>query len=170
MPNRLVLLGTTCLLTLACGSDTPSRPATDAVSVTSVSPAPGSIVTVPGSLDYIVPGGVALPPGSGLISVGVDMTSGRTAPWAQLNVYLLTGGTTTEYCGQNTPDSPTWPSLTPGWTTSHTVTGFRVYNLPCEVTGVRVMLHTRNSGLLTPPTAGETIAEAVVPAGFLIRR
>ena len=32
--------------------------------------------------------------------------------------------------------------------------------MPCQVTGIRAMLHTRNSGLLTPPTASETIAEA----------
>jgi hypothetical protein len=50
------------------------------------------------------------------------------------------------------------------------VSGFRVYRLPCEVTGVRAMLHTRNNGLLVPPTASETLAETTLPLRVLIRR
>jgi hypothetical protein len=74
------------------------------------------------------------------------------------------------YCGQNLPDSPTWTLLPSGWTTTYAVTGFQVFRLPCAVSGVRAMLHTRRSGLLTPPTPSETIAEAMVTARFQIRR
>ena len=98
------------------------------------------------------------------------MTSAHDVPWAQLNVYLLTGGQSTEYCGQNSPDSPTWSFLPSGWTTTFAVTGFRVYRLPCEVTGIRAMLHMRNNGSATPPTPTETIAEATLPLSFQIRR
>ena len=84
--------------------------------------------------------------------------------------YLLTGGTSTEYCGENGPDGPTWSFLTPGWTTTYTVTGFRVYRLPCEVTGIRAMLHMRNNGLIIPPTPSETIAEATLTESLHIRR
>lgn len=57
-------------------------------------------------------------------------------------MYLLTGGGSSEYCGQNDPDAPTWSFL---------------------------MLHMRNNGLGAPPTASETIAEATVPVSFTLR-
>jgi hypothetical protein len=137
---------------------------------TATSALPASAIVVPGEFPYIVPGGVVIPPQSGLISVGLSMTSAREVPWARLNVYLLTGGTSTEFCGLNDPDAPTWTSLPSGWTTTFTVTGFRVYRLPCEVTGIRAMLHTRNSGLTRPPMPSETVAEATFPARFQIVR
>ncbi len=56
------------------------------------------------------------------------LTAAHDIPWAQLNVYLITVGSTTEYCGQNTLDSPTWRLLTPEWATSVTIT-VRVYQL-----------------------------------------
>ena len=111
-----------------------------------------------------------IPPGSGLISVRLSMTSAHDVPWARLNVYLLTGGTRSEYCGENGPDAPTWSFLTTGWTTTYTVTGFRVYRLPCGVTGIRAMLHMRNNGLIAPPLPTETIAEATLNGSILIRR
>ena len=75
-----------------------------------------------------------------------------------------------QYCGQNTPDAPSWESLPAEWTTKVTVTGFRVFQLPCTVTGIWVMLHTRNSGLLIPPRPDETIAEVIVPTPSTIRQ
>lgn len=72
--------------------------------------------------------------------------------------------------GQNTPDSPTWSFLASGWTTTYAAAGFRVYRLPCEVTGIHAMLHMRNDGLLIPPTSSETIAEATLPVSYQIRR
>ena len=98
------------------------------------------------------------------------MTIAQEVPFARLNVYLLTGGSDTDYCGMNDPDAPTWGLLPSGWNTTYTVSGFRVSRLPCEVTGIRVMLHMRNSGLFAPPLPSETIAQATLPAGFLIRR
>ena len=137
---------------------------------TSMSPPAGSTVVVPADLPYIIPGGVVIPRGSGLISVGLSVTSAHDVPFARLNVYLLTGGTSAEYCGLNDPDAPTWSFLTPGWTTTYTVTGFRVYRLPCEVTGIRAMLHMRNNGLFAPPTPSETVVEATAPVSFQLRR
>jgi len=49
------------------------------------------------------------------------------------------------------------------------VTGFQLV-LPCDVTGIRAILHTRNNGLLIPPTPAETIAEATIPVSFRIQR
>ena len=95
------------------------------------------------------------------------MHSAHEVPWAQLNVYLLSGS---DYCGQNLPDSPTWGSLPAGWTDSYTVTGFQVYRVPCDVTGIRAMLHARNNGLLTPPLPSETIAETTASTSFRIVR
>lgn len=125
---------------------------------------------MPAQFPYIVPGGVALLPGSGVLSVTVNMTAAVSVPWAELNVYLLTGGTSDQYCGQNTPDSPTVQFITPGWSTSVTVTGFRIYRLPCDVTGFRAMLHMRNNGNLMPPSSSDTIAEATAPTTLHIQR
>jgi len=168
IPMALVLVACGC----AGGSSPtlPSPPASSAMVFTGVSPVSGSTIVVPEQYPYILPGGVVIPPHSGLISVGLSVTSAHEVPWAQLSVYLLTGDQRLDYCGQNDPDAPTWQFLTPGWTTSYAVTGFRIYRLPCEVTGIRAMLHMRNNGLLIPPTPSETIAEATLPVSFQIRR
>jgi hypothetical protein len=161
----LVALG---LLACACG-DSPTSPdrQESRLAIATVSPPSGSTVVVPAQYPYNLLGGVVLPPQSGLISVTLSIRSAREVPWAQLYVYLLSGS---DYCGQNLPDAPTWGSLPSGWTTTYTVTGFQVYGLPCDVTGVRAMFHTRNNGVLTPPLASETIAEATSPVSFRIRR
>jgi hypothetical protein len=169
---RTLTAASFALFAFGCGTSTtaPDAPAVSSIVFTATSPPSGSTVVVPDELRYNVPGGVVLPPGSGLVSVGLSLRSAHAVPWAQLNVYLLTGPTSSDYCGQNLPDSPTWSFLSPGWTTAFTVTGFQVYRLPCDVTGFRAMLHMRNNGLLLPPTASETIAEAALPTRFQIRR
>ena len=106
---RLLIVASLALLAGACGSSSTGPSATDSrLTITSVSPPSGSTVIVPAELTYNDLGGVALLPGSGLISVGITMTSAQAVPWAQLSVYLATGDGF--YCGQNTPDSPTWQS------------------------------------------------------------
>jgi hypothetical protein len=167
MPVALVLAAAGC-----GGSSSPTSPTPvpSRLVLEAASPASGSTIAVPEQYPYIVPGGVVIPPGSGLISVRVTMTSGHDVPWAKLSVYLLRDGSNTESCGENGPDAPTWSFLTPGWTTTYTVTGFRVYRLPCEVTGVRAMLHMRNGGVFAPPTPAETIAEATLTRSVQIRQ
>ena len=140
------------------------------LTINAATPAAGATVTIPPQYQFFVPGGVVLPPGSGLMSVSIAMSSAVNVPWAQLNVYLLTGGSNNQYCGQNINDSPTWQFLTPGWTTTVSVTGFRVFQLPCDVTGFRAMLHMRNSGNLTPPSPSETVAEATVSTNLHLQR
>jgi len=149
---------TLSLVIPGCGSTT-SPSVSNNLTVMTTSPVAGSTVVIPPQYVYNFPGGVVVPRGSGLLSVRVSMTAASQVPWAQLNVYLLTGGTRDQYCGQNLPDSPTWQFLTPGWKTDVTVSGFQIYRLPCDVTGFRAMLHMRNNGLLVPPSASETISE-----------
>ena len=172
MRPRIVFLLPLALLAPGCGGGSPTAPTPieSKLVIDATTPASGTTVVVPDRYPYIIPGGVVLPPGSGLISVRVSMTSGHDVPWARLNVYLLTGGTSTEYCGENGPDAPTWSFLTPGWTNTFTVTGFRIYRLPCEVTGIRAMLHMRNNGLFAPPLPSETVAEATLAQSLHIRR
>jgi hypothetical protein len=161
-PPILIVLG---LLAAGCHGS-PTAPALHtSIAVTAISPSAGGTVQVPA--EYPSNEIVVLPPQSGLIAVSVSIQIAHDVPWAQLYVYLMSGP---DYCGQNLPDAPTWGFLPSGWATSYTVTGFQVANLPCNVTGVHVYLHTRNNGLLTPPTPAETIAEATVPASFSIRR
>jgi len=149
----------------ACGNE--ANPATPSISAqitfTQQTPASGSTIVAPEG----TPPGAFIPVSSNLLTVGVSIVSTRDVPWAQLNVYLLSGDT---YCGQNLPDSPTWAPLPTGQGIAYTVRGFQVYRLPCDVTGIRAMLHTRNSGALTPPTASETVAEATVAVTYRLRQ
>ncbi|HEY7510960.1 MAG TPA: hypothetical protein VIG50_11940 [Vicinamibacteria bacterium] len=164
----LVLAGLAC----ACGDGRSPVTATlpSAVAFTRIAPASGTTITVPAEFPYFEIGGVVLPQGSALLSAGLALRSARAVPWAQLRVYLLTSGDGSEYCGQNLPDAPTWTDLPAGWQTTYTVTGFQVYRLPCDVTAIRAMLHTRNTGLLTPPASSDIVAEATMPVRLAIRR
>jgi hypothetical protein len=165
--RKLLIL--TAILAAGCESS-PTAPRQNTLTVTSTAPASGATLTLPQAYIFHFPGGVVVPPGSGQLSVNVNMSVVDSVPWAQLNVYLLTGGTNNEYCGQNTPDSPTWQFLKRGWNTNVNITGFRVYRLPCDVTGFRAMLHMRNNGNLMPPAGADLIAEMSVPTNIRIRQ
>jgi hypothetical protein len=117
------------------------------------SPATGATIQVTGTVP-----GAFITRGSGKLSIPISVTSGRDVPWAQLNVYLMTGSNTNDYCGQNLPDAPTWAPFSKGQTASMAITGFQVFRLPCDVTGLAVYLHTRNTGNLTPPISTDTVA------------
>jgi hypothetical protein len=71
---------------------------------------------------------------------------------------------------QNLPDVPTWGPFRKGETETVTISGFQVYRLPCQVTGVRAFLHTRNNGALTPPTTSETVAEGTMSVNYTVQR
>jgi hypothetical protein len=171
LPTLLILILVAGVLAGACGTS-PSAP--DALEsrivVTRTNPSTARTVVVPADLPPNVFGGVVIPRGSGLLSVELSVTSAHEVPWAQLSVYLITGEGRMDYCGQNDPDAPTWQFLPSGWTTAYTVTGFSVYRLPCDVTGIRAMLHMRNNGLLIPPLPTETVAETTFPLRLQLRR
>ena len=89
------------LLAASCnGPTSPSR--VNRVTVDAARPFSGTLVVLP-AYPYIVPGGVLLPKGSGLISVAVSFTTAPATPRARLNVYLATGPGPSDYCGQNSP-------------------------------------------------------------------
>jgi hypothetical protein len=160
--RTLLALAPAMMLGAGCGTTTPTpTPAVSRVTLVQLSPPGGTIVVPEGT-----PPGAFIPRGSGLLSVGLSVTSARELPWAQLNVYLLSGDS---YCGQNLPDSPTWRPLPSGQTIELAVTGFQVYRLPCDVSGIRAMLHTQDSHVLTPPPPSETVAEATFPASYQLR-
>jgi hypothetical protein len=104
------------------------------------------------------------------VKVDVSIALARAEGYARLDVYLLTRGGT-DSCGRNDPDAPAWTNLPAGWTERRTITGFRVFTLPCEVTGIRAILHRRHDDhVFGPPTLEETIVETTVPAQLLIRQ
>jgi hypothetical protein len=148
------------LLSVACGdSDTQTTPSgSGTITFGQAIPPSGSTVRVTSGS----PPGAFIVRGSGQIAIPLVIRSTRESPWAQLNVYLLTGSTD-NYCGQNMPDSPTWGPFVARRNVQYTVTGFQVFRLPCDVTGIRAMLHLRQGGLLIPPTASETLAEGTLP-------
>ena len=154
---KSVWLPLVCLLAGGCNSST-SPSGRDALTITASTPASGSSVTLPVQF-FNTQGAAIVLRDAKLFSVTMNINVAHDVPWAQLNVYLLTGGTNDQYCGQNLPDSPTWQFLSKGWKTTVTVSGFQVFRVPCDVTGFRAMLHMRNNGNLTPPSPTETIAE-----------
>jgi hypothetical protein len=158
----LTCVSATFLITACSRNDTEPTPVSS-ITIGQPTPAAGAVIQTTGTLP-----GAFITRGSGQLSIPMTVTSGREVPWAQLYVYLLTNNTS-GYCGQNLPDAPTWGPFAKGQTVSVSISGFQVFQLPCQVTGVRAMLHTRNTGLLTPPISSETVAEATMAVSYTIR-
>lgn len=159
--RRSLVLGMFALMASLAGCQNQTSPTPRSrMLIGQVSPASGSVIQSVGNF---------LPREANLISIPITFQSDRDTPWARLFVYLLTANSQTSYCAQNLPDAPTWGGLRDGQFAAVTVTGFQVFGRPCNVTGIRAMVHLRNSGLLTPPTATETIAEATVSASYTIQ-
>jgi hypothetical protein len=153
---------------LACGGSdaTPTAivmPTT--IALMSPTPAPGSTLTPIGT-----PPGTFFMRGSGQFGVTVRITAGQELPFAQLALFLLTNSNEDGYCGQNLPDWPTWRPFARGQTVTYTVTGFQVFSLPCEVTGIRAVLNTRDdlhSGGVPP--ANLIVADTTLPVVYHLR-
>jgi hypothetical protein len=139
-----------------------AAPTSSTLTLTNISPPSGSTVRASRG----TPPGVFIDRGSGALSMDITILPAREASWAGLYVYLLTADG--NYCGQNLPDAPTWGPLRAFGSERVTVSGFQVFRVPCDVLGLRAMVHTRNTGLLTPPVASETVAEATVPVSLRI--
>lgn len=155
---RVAIVVTAAWLAIGCGDGATAPSTASNVTIGAPTPAPGSVVRA---------SGIFIERGSGQLSIPITLQSGRDVPYAQLSVYLLTADGS--YCGQNIPDAPTWGGLEEGQHVSVTISGFQVFRLPCQVTGIRAMLHQRNNGLLIPPNASETIAEATLTASYTIQ-
>jgi hypothetical protein len=149
---------------VGCGGNDSSPTPVSSIMFGQLSPPQGSVITTTGTTP-----GAFIPKDSGRLSIPLTVTSGREVPWAQLYVYLYSGTTPNDYCGQNLPDAPTWGPFSKAQTVSVTISGFQVFRLPCTVTSIRAMLHTRNTGLLTPPIASETVAEASMTVNYRIQ-
>ena len=152
----------------ACGGNDASptpivMPST--IALTSPTPAPGSTLTPAGT-----PPGTFFTRGSGQFGVTVTITAGQDLPFAQLAVFLLTTANADGYCGQNLPDWPTWRPFARGQTVTYTVTGFQVFSLPCEVTGIRAVFNTRDDlhlGGVPPPNF--IVADTTLPVVYHLR-
>jgi hypothetical protein len=158
MRNALVLA--VSLVLTAC--DSPSAPSVAGrLTIATPTPPPGSVIpaTQNGSQYFIARG-------SGLFSIPITIQSDRDVPWAQLSVYLYDGTGGMDYCGQNLPDAPTWGPFSKGQTASVTISGFQISRVPCRVTSIRAWLHTRNNGLLIPPTESETVVDGAIAANY----
>lgn len=153
----------------ACGGS-PTQPLTTAMTINSVTPPSGSTLTIPPQYVLYPAGGLSIGPGDGLLSANITIRVSHDVPWAQLNVYMQTDASSLGYCGQNVNDSPTWQFITPGWATTVNITGFRIYQMPCNITGFRAMLHMRNNGNLTPPSPSETVVESTFPISLRVQR
>jgi hypothetical protein len=160
---RPVALLLAALVVSACESSSSPDPVRS-LTIATPAPAPGSVIplTLNGSQYFVARG-------SGLFSVPITVTSDRDVPWAQLYVYLYDGSAGLGYCGQNLPDAPTWGPFSRGQTVSVTISGWQVSRTPCQVTSIRAWLHTRNTGLLIPPTEAETVATGSLTVNYTFR-
>lgn len=170
MKTRSLVLLALAPFAVACNDTTGPTSEVRTEIVVGMNPMQSGVISLsPALYPYALPGGVVLPPGSRLVSVDVATTFARPEPFARLNLYLLTADG--NYCGQNTPEWPTWTGVTAGFADRRTITGFRVYTLPCQVTGIRAILSRRPSAeLLSPPPVEDRIADVTVPAQLLIRQ
>jgi hypothetical protein len=150
------------LQTSACSDSTGPTPMQSTLTIASPAPASGSTIHV----TVGAAPGLFIPRGSGQLAIPMTVTSAREVPWAQLFVYLVTGPNPNDYCGQNLPDAPTWAPFLKGQSATTTISGFQVFRLPCEVTGVHAFLHTRNTGNLTPPISTDTVAEGSMTVSY----
>ena len=166
MIARVVVALCVSACAIGCGRDDspmrPSRPST--VAIGAVAPPSGSTLAPVGT-----PPGAFFPRLSGMFGVTISVTAGEKLSFAQLNVYLLTTDSS-NYCGQNLPDSPTWRPFQEGDTVTYTVTGFQVYRLPCEVTAIRAIFHTRDDSHVGGiPPSSQIVADTTLPAVFHFR-
>ena len=137
----------------ACGDDSPTAPTgISTIMFRQVTPPTGSSIVVARG----TPPGAFIDRNSGQLSITMDITGTREADFAQLDVYLLSENPPGSSCGQNLPDGPTWGPWTGRGITRVTVSGFQVFRLPCEVTGIRAILHLgpgpRSLPLAPPPS------------------
>jgi hypothetical protein len=165
---RFATLAVVALLAGGCDSkdSTPSTPSTAAsVVISGSTPASGTALSPVGT-----PPGTFFNRGSGQFGVTISVTSGSALPFAQLAVFLQTTSNPDGYCGQNLPDWPTWRPFAGGQTVTYTITGFQVFTLPCEVTGIRAILNTREDthfgGI---PPANLIVAETTLPVIYHLR-
>lgn len=159
---RPVALLLAALVVSACESSSPDP--VKNLTIGMPTPSPGSVIPLAlnGSQYFVARG-------SGLFSVPITVTSDRDVSFAQLYVYLYDGSPGLGYCGQNLPDAPTWGPFSKGQTVSVTISGWQVSHTPCQVTTIRAWLHTRNTGLLIPPTDAETVATGSLTVNYTFR-
>ena len=137
----------------------PSAPAS--VTISDSTPAPGTTLRPIGT-----PPGAFFERGSGAFGVTISVTGGAELPFAQLAVFLMTADPTSP-CGQNNPDWPNWKPFARGQTVTYTVTGFQVFRLPCEVTGIRAIFNTRDDLHLGGiPPANLIVADTTFPVVY----
>ena len=159
---RFTFMVMAVLVISACGS--PAAPsAIRSLVISTPTPAPGSIipVTLIGIQWFIARG-------SGIFSVPITVSSNRDVSSARLEVFLY-DASTDGYCGQNTPDAPTWTTFSKGQTVSVTITGFQLGHAPCEATSIHAFLDTKDSHLGRPPNASETVAEGSLAVSYTFR-
>ena len=146
MPTRLLAAVFLTLFVAACDDDPPTSPSGSAGSLTfgAIAPGSGGSVTTTGSTP-----GAMIVRGSGQVSIPITVSAGRELPWAQLSVYLMKADGTD--CGQNLPEHADVRAVPlQRHRDGDDSAAFKVYQLPCSVTGVRAYLDTRNNGLLIP--------------------
>lgn len=165
----LVAVSSLTVLASAC-EDSPAQPTQTSMNLALQTPPHGTAINLPAEFVFFTPGGLTIPRESGFISVKVDLTVAQPETVAQLSVFLLTPDNPGGSCGNNAPDRPVWESLQHGWSTSVMITGYRIFSLPCHVTGLRAILGRRTGPVGASPPPGEVIVQVTIPVDFTLRQ
>jgi len=164
-------LGWVCALALvsACGGDTPTAPSgIGTVTFRQVTPPSGSTIVVSAG---IAPDAFIVRE-AGQLSITMEIRGTRDADFAQLDVHLVDADAprnSFNSCGQNVPDIPTWGPWVGRGLVRVTVSGFQIYRLPCDVSGIRAIVHLRPGRLATLPLPTQTLADGNLPVVYRLR-
>jgi len=151
----------------ACGEDAPTAPSgIGTIAFRQLTPPSDSAIVVSTG----TPPGAFIVRESGQLSITMDIRGTRDADFAVLDVHLLAENPPGSNCGQNLPDAPTWGPWIGRRVVRVTVSGFQIYRLPCDVTGIRAIVHLgpRSLGILPLPT--QTLADGTLPVVYHLRR
>ena len=162
-------VGWVCAVALAsaCGSeDTPTAPSgIGTVTFRQVTPPSGSTIVVSAGF---APDALIVRE-SGQLSITMEITGTRDADFAQLDVHLLDADGHGNSCAQNVTDIPTWGPWVGRGVVRVTVSGFQTYRLPCDVSGIRAIVHLRPGRLATIPLPTQTLADGTLPIVYRLR-
>lgn len=158
-----------CVVALvpACGDDAPTAPSgTPTIAFRQVTPPSGGTIVVSAG----TPPGAFIVRESGQLSITMDISGTRDADFAVLDVHLVAENPPGSNCGQNLPDAPTWGPWIGRRAVRVTVSGFQIYRLPCDVIGIRAIVHLGpgSSGIIPMPT--RTLADGTLPVVYHLRR
>jgi hypothetical protein len=132
------------------------------ITLTELQPPSGSSLIIPLEPPYY---GSQIPRASGILRVGLSVTSGKDVSHGSLGVQLLSAA---GIFGFNLPDYPSF-AWQAGQSISYTVTGFQLGSPPMEITAIRALLIQGGKTITWDPPPADVLVEATFPVSYHVR-